>query len=163
MTSNVYFNAMNPFLKGDEGEKEESIFWIFVLIVLKLLISWSRVVIAFQREDESEIDTIGIILIIDENAMLFCSYFNLKSTLLVLFNPHHILRRFLLLRGTSFMDWCHVSAVRQRIFRLCICISHCRKNKQYKNYMTKYVLSAAYAFLLYFPYFLQTWLQMSCL
>lgn len=26
MTSNAYFNATNPSLKGDEGEKEESIF-----------------------------------------------------------------------------------------------------------------------------------------
>lgn len=51
-------------------------------------------------------DTIGIMLIIDKNAMLFCSYFNLESlsTLLVLFKPHHILRRFLLLHGTNFMD-----------------------------------------------------------
>lgn len=63
-------------------------------------------VIAFQREGEQEMDTIGVTLIIDKNAMLFCSYVNLKSLsiLLVLLNPHYILRRFLLLYGTSFMD-----------------------------------------------------------
>lgn len=37
--SNIYFNEMNHFLKGDEGEKEESISLIFLLIVLKLLFS----------------------------------------------------------------------------------------------------------------------------
>jgi len=52
VTSHVYFNEMIPFLEGDEGQKEESIFWMFVVIFLKLLTSWSRVFIAFQREDE---------------------------------------------------------------------------------------------------------------
>lgn len=38
VTSNMYFNEVNPLLRGDEREKEASMFSLFLLNVLKRLI-----------------------------------------------------------------------------------------------------------------------------
>lgn len=38
VTSNIYFNEVNPLSRGDEREEEASIFSVLLLIVLKLLV-----------------------------------------------------------------------------------------------------------------------------